>query len=424
MRETAGAAAKKDPMDKVTRGIELDDSHCGRCSICSAICPYDAISVDPETKEVKIDEEKCQFCGICVAACPVKAIEIVYYGYDKLLAKLEGTVAETNAHTLVLMCRGNSPPPCDIMRVLDCEGYTDYIPLRLPCVGRVPTEFILKALTLGLSKIVVFRCEEDFCRFEEGSRIGNQRLLLAKQVLQELGYAADTLEILTRAKKAVYNTDECVGCDKCVFVCPYEAIDVEQLATPKILLDKCVGCGACAMVCPHAAIQVEGFEHDSVAQRLESYGVAAKELKSKNVSPVILVIACQWSEFSALDQSAILPPDQNVFLMEIPCFKGLDPYVVIHALESGFDGVLAIVCSDSDCKLEKGYEIAQQNAIVLQRALRVLKLEEKFSLEKLSPRRVGDFSKRVQSFIDKIVQLERSARSSKLTPGLVRRDEV
>ncbi len=424
MPEKAVAAAKNDPPCEVTRGIELDDHYCGRCSICSAICPYEAISVDPETNEVKIDEEKCQFCGICVAACPVKAIEIVYYGYDKLLAKLEKTAAQTNANTLVLMCRGNSPPPCDIERVLDCEGYKDYIPLRLPCVGRVPTEFILNALALGFSKIVVIRCEEDFCRFEEGSRIGNQRLLLTKQVLRELGYPTDALEILTRAKKAVYNTDECVGCDKCVFVCPYEAIEVDQLATPRILLDKCVGCGACAMVCPHAAIQVEGFEDETVSRRLESYRIAAEELKSKNVSPIILVFACQWSEFSALDQSAILPPDQNVFLMEIPCFKGLDPFLVIQALESGFDGVLAIVCSDSDCKLEKGYEIAKQNSIVLQRALRVLRLEEKFSLEAMSPRRVGDFSARVQSFVNKITQLERSACSPKLKTGQLRRDEV
>lgn len=418
------AAVKKESMTQMTLGIELDDHYCGRCSICSAICPYEAISVDPVTKEVKIDEEKCQFCGICVAACPVKAIEIVYYDYDKLLEKVEKTATETKAKTLVLMCRGNSPPPCDIEKILDSEGYRDYIPLRLPCVGRVPTEFVLKTLALGLSKIVVIRCEEDFCRFEEGSRISNQRLLLTKQVLKELGYPSDALTILTRAKKAVYNTDECVGCDKCVFICPYEAIEVEQLGTPKIILDKCVGCAACALVCPHAAIQVEGFEHETVSRRIESYGIAAKELKSKNVSPIILVFACQWSEFSALDQSEIFSTSQKVFLMEIPCFKGLDPYLVIQALESGFDGVLAIVCADSDCKLEKGYELGKQNTIVLQRALKVLKLEERFDLQTMSPRRVGDFYTHLQSFVDKITQLERSACGPTLKTGTSRRDEV
>lgn len=386
-------------------GIKLNDNYCGRCSICSSLCPYDAISVDAETGEVTIDVEKCQFCGICYSACPVNAIEIVYYDYDTLLKRVEKAVAEKKANTLVLMCRGNSPPTCEVEEILKEEDRDNYIPLRVPCVGRVSAEFIFKTLTFGITKIVAIRCEEDFCRFKQGSKINNRRLLLTNRVLKELGFKDETLKIMTYARKAVYDTDKCVGCDKCVFICPYEAIDVEPLATPKINLDKCVGCGACALVCPHLAIQLEGFEYETVSRRIQRYGAAAKELKSKGVSPFVLVFCCQWSEFSALDQLEIRLFDNKVALMEIPCFKGLDPYHVVEALYSGFDGVLAVVCSDTDCKLEEGYEVAERNATVLQRVLKELNLQERFELYTASPRKVGDFDKHLKMFIEKIGSL-------------------
>lgn len=386
-------------------GIKLDDNYCGRCSICSSICPYEAISVDAETGEVKINVEKCQFCGICYSACPVNAIDIVYYDYDTLLKRVEKAAAERKADTLVLMCRGNSPPTCEINEIVKGASSSNYVPLRVPCVGRIPPEFILKTLTLGITNIFAIRCEEDFCRFKEGSRINNQRLLLTRHVLKELGYRDDVLKVITYARKAVYYTDKCVGCDKCVFICPYEAIDTEPLATPSINADKCVGCGACALVCPHLAIQLEGFEYETVSSRIQRYGAAAKELRSKGISPLILVFCCQWSEFSALDQPEIHIFDNKVVLMEIPCFKGLDPYHVIEALHSGFDGVLAVVCSNEDCKLEKGYDVAERNATVLRRVLKEFDLKERFELYTASPREVGDFNKYLKAFIERIGSL-------------------
>ena len=58
-----------------------------------------------------------------------------------------------------------------------------------------------------------------------------------------------------------------MGCDKCVFICPYEAIKAEPFATPTIVEEECVGCGACALVCPHEAIEVKGFEFEEVVNR-------------------------------------------------------------------------------------------------------------------------------------------------------------
>lgn len=58
---------------------------------------------------------------------------------------------------------------------------------------------------------------------------------------------------------------ECVQeipCNPCVDACPFGAISMEDLnALPKIDYDKCVGCGRCVSVCPGLAIflvKIEG----------------------------------------------------------------------------------------------------------------------------------------------------------------------
>jgi coenzyme F420-reducing hydrogenase delta subunit/ferredoxin len=391
--------------EKGVVGIRVNDDYCGRCLICPPLCPYEAITVDPDTDKVEIDTEKCQFCGICYSACPVNAIEIVYYDYDTLLKHVEKAVAAKEASTLVPMCRGNSPPTCEVENILKDEGKDDYIPLRVPCVGRIPPEFLLRALALGVKNIVAIRCEDDFCRFKEGSKMNNRRMLLTKHVLKELGYREDALKVVTYARKAVYDTERCVGCDKCVFICPYDAIEAEPLATPSIDLDKCVGCGACALVCPHLAIQVEGFEYETMSRRIQRYGKAAQSLRSQGVSPLILVFCCQWSEFSALDKPEAWLLGKRAVLMEIPCFKGLDPYLVVEALHTGFDGVLAVVCSDADCKLEEGYDVAERNAAVLHRVLKELSLQDRFELYTASPRNADEFEERLKAFVDKVGSL-------------------
>ena len=204
------------------------------------------------------------------------------------------------------------------------------------------------------------------------------------------------------ARKAVYFTDKCVGCDKCTFTCPYEAIEAEAFATPKINLDKCVGCGACALVCPHLAIQLKGFEYETMSNLIQRYAKAARKLKTSGIKPIILVFCCQWSEFSALDQPESKLFDNKAVVMEIPCFKGLDPLHVIEALHSGFDGVLAVVCSPEDCKLELGREVAERNATVLQQTLNKLSLQDRFEIYTASPRCVGDFNKKLAAFIQKV----------------------
>ena len=390
--------------EKCVAAIEINQDLCSKCSICHSVCPYEAIKRDPETGKVEIDVQKCQVCGICYSACPAMAVQIVYYDYDSLLKRVETLREKSGSDTLVLMCRGNSPSTGEVKEILRENGLKieNYVPLRVPCAGRIPAEFVFRVLKSGIKKVVSIQCEDNFCRFKQGTRINTRRLFLGRKVLQQLGLEKDAFTVIKYSRKAIYDTEKCVGCDKCVFICPYKAIEAQQLATPKILLDSCMGCGACALVCPYNAIEVKGFEFESV---LKLYMEAAKKLKAQGVSPLVLVFVCQWSEFAALDNPENVLFKKKVMTIEIPCFKALDPVHVVNALENGFDGVMAAVCPTEDCKLQEGKETAERNVAVLKNVLKKMDMQERFELFTVHPRCVGEFEKRFEEFYKRIASM-------------------
>jgi coenzyme F420-reducing hydrogenase delta subunit len=327
-----------------------------------------------------------------------------YYDYDHLMDYIDCVQKKVKAETLVLMCRGNSPSTCEVEDILAEQGVVcgDYVPLRIPCSGRIPTDFVFKAFNSGIKNIVSIQCEDKFCRYKEGTKINARRLQLGKNVLEQLGFDKNALRVVKYSRKAIYDTMKCVGCDKCVFICPYNAIEAQPFATPKILEEECVGCGACALVCPHQAIEVKGFEFENVLKR---YGDSAAQMKAKTRLPALLLFVCQWSEFSALDDPNSAFKGKNAMALEVPCFKAMDPVHIVNALKCGFDGVMGVVCSAEDCKLELGRDTAERNMTVLKDALKKMDLLDRFELFEVSPRCAGDFNQKLEEFYKKIAAL-------------------
>ena len=387
--------------------IKLIDELCSKCSVCYSVCPFEAISRDAETGEVAIQIEKCQVCGLCVSACPSSCIETVYYDYDLLTQYLEAQMKALATGNLVLMCRGSSPPSADVSDVLKEQNLDKFISLRLPCVGRLSPEFYLKALTLGLDKLVIVQCDQDFCRMKQGSENNIRRVKLLQLLLEQSGYGGDVLTIIKNPQRVVYDTEECVGCGKCAFICPYEAIELQSMSTPQVS-DACQGCGACAVICPHIAIQVKGFEYEFSPEIIEDYQAKVAEKKAKGISPVVLVFCCHWSEFSALEKRNHGSVRENVFITEIPCLSKLDPAQVLQALSLGFDGVMAFGHSRDDCLLKEGRDVVESNISILNLILERMNRAHRFELVEGSPRYVGDFDSKLNSFIDRISALTKA----------------
>ncbi|HPD08915.1 MAG TPA: 4Fe-4S binding protein, partial [Methanomassiliicoccales archaeon] len=206
--------------DNCIAAVKVNQDLCSRCKVCYSTCPFEAIRQRPDDGRIEIDIQKCQVCGICYSACPVSAIEMAYYDHAGLLEHVRA--ACPGAETLVMMCRGNSPSSGEVEDILADHGLDvkGYVPMRVPCAGRVPTDLIFNALASGIRNIVSIQCQDGFCRMKEGTRIETRRLLLSKAVLRQLGYPEDAVQVVKYSRKAVWTGHECVGCDKCVFVCP------------------------------------------------------------------------------------------------------------------------------------------------------------------------------------------------------------
>jgi coenzyme F420-reducing hydrogenase delta subunit/ferredoxin len=386
----------------IAPGIKLNEHKCVKCLTCYRVCPFDAIVLTP--KKVNIDIEKCQICGLCASLCPAQVIDPEYYDNDTLIKYVQDKKLELDSETLVIMCRGSTPPSCDIIELLKKECVDKFIPLRLPCVGRVHTEFYLESLLAGIKKIILIQCDDISCRMKKGSENSSVKVEMIREILNEMDHDDNVLTVIENPLKAEYLTDKCVGCDKCVFICPYDAIKAKPLATPEIDLETCRGCGACALICPHLAIQLRGFEYNPSVEAMHKI---KNELESKagKETPKILVYCCQWSEYSELDnvQNGIL--QDNVAIVEIPCANGLDPVQVMDAFRSGFDGVLVVVCADEDCKLKEGRATAEVNFAAIEKTLKNLGMVDRFKIVNHSPRYLGEFDSKLGSFISKISNL-------------------
>ncbi len=73
--------------------------------------------------------------------------------------------------------------------------------------------------------------------------LGGEKTIISKKEIWE-------------SAKASIDYGLCTGCMKCLDVCSFDAMTVED-SRPKIITEFCEGCGACAIVCPPKAISVE-----------------------------------------------------------------------------------------------------------------------------------------------------------------------
>jgi F420-non-reducing hydrogenase iron-sulfur subunit len=368
--------------------VTLNEDHCSRCSVCSAVCPYDALKKDAETGKTVLDIEKCQVCGMCYSTCPSKAIDIIYYDMDSLIRYLERAKQEYKSDTLVIMCKGSAP---DFTAVEKLFGVTKFIPLSVPCVGRIPGEVFLQAILMGIREIYVLACDEDYCRFERGSSVTGRKILALNFMLEQLGYGKDVITLKRNSLKVKVDTDSCIACGNCVFYCPYDAAKLESPGGVSFDLDACRGCGLCVAMCPAFALELENWEKDSIS------GLISK-LSSEMKPPKILVFRCQWAVFPTLNGE--LAP--NIRYIDLPCASRVDTFHILEAFQKGIDGVLIAACSEDDCKQERGSGKAQRSVERLAGRLGQIGLQDRLRFCTVAPRYPEGFKRELEQFSQEI----------------------
>jgi NAD-dependent dihydropyrimidine dehydrogenase PreA subunit len=65
------------------------------------------------------------------------------------------------------------------------------------------------------------------------------------------------LKYLKNTVKLTLDKKKCIGCNRCVEVCPHGVFAVENKKAKIVDLDACMECGACKQNCPVKAIEVK-----------------------------------------------------------------------------------------------------------------------------------------------------------------------
>ncbi|MEM1507032.1 MAG: hydrogenase iron-sulfur subunit [Candidatus Bathyarchaeia archaeon] len=387
------------------KSVKIRDEYCSRCIICSSVCPFEAIYLNREAGEVILDIEKCQVCGICFSACPSSSIDIAYYK----VALLSKYVEKMRKNNLLLMCRGAIIKP-ELKESLKKNGVLDdSAQLHVPCVGRIPPEFLLKTIEAGVKKILIVPCEDDKCRFKVGSDINVSRLVLLQKLLSQIGLDYNALSFVRSSIKAYINKYRCIGCGNCAYTCPNRAIKIVSPGVAQLNEAACSGCGACVSVCPSLAINLEGFENNLILETISKYRPLISEVKIRSGSPVVAVFYCHWANFPAPDEYRAHIKESIVFF-EIPCSSMISPLYILQAFYEGFDGVLVVACKKGECKFERGNELAERHIVALKNLLRQVNLENRLEICFVSPKYLGEIDNQIKLFMDRIASLIEGSR--------------
>jgi len=368
--------------------VKLNDESCSKCALCYSACPFEAIRKEAETGKLFLEIEKCQACAICYSSCPAKAIDIVYYDMSSLARYLENARDEYRSGSLVIACKGSTPSFEDVGKLF---GISEFIPLSVPCVGRIPAEVLLEAIsTMGIKAIYILACDEDYCRFERGSLITRLRVVAVNALLEQLGYGKEVIRFKQRSLKVKADRNKCISCGNCVFYCPYSAAKLEEGAAT-FDLELCRGCGLCVTLCPALALDLEDWEEERISTLIS-------KLSREKTRPNILVMRCQWAVFPELDEEF----DSSVHIIDMPCAGRVDPLHILEAFRQGIDGVLIAACHEEDCGSKRGSKEAQRLTTALKKTLSQIGLEERLHFCSVAPRYPESFREELCRFKERI----------------------
>ena len=175
-------------------GAERIEELCANCLTCVRVCPYD-VPVVNEDGSVSIRSEQCQACGLCLSICPAYAIKFLTPMVEEAAASIEPAVK-------AMLERANGAPA---VLGITC-GYGPFaLPgitgfkadnlalVRYPCVAKIDTLHMLKAVEMGVDGIIVVGCKEDdqaSCPHKDAAGWIQKRIDHVNALLEEMGLGA------------------------------------------------------------------------------------------------------------------------------------------------------------------------------------------------------------------------------------------
>lgn len=161
-------------------GIQINTNQCRNCLTCFRICPHGAIILNDDARPY-IVPEACFSCGLCLSSCPALAIESKDFSdtsYLNLISKNEISIFACERSGALAAKKIEQDDRINIQTV--------------PCVCRISSNLLLKALEAGAKKIILAGCHQDNCQSFKGTQNAQT---LAKQIIQIPGIENGTIVV-------------------------------------------------------------------------------------------------------------------------------------------------------------------------------------------------------------------------------------
>lgn len=196
---------------------------------------------------------------------------------------------------------------------------------------------------------------------------------------------------------------KCAFCLNCVRVCPYGVPVITDSSRIDIRFDQCQGCGICFPACPGDAI---GFRMLGVAEIQPRIKVAIDQAKSRNGSPVVLILYCDFDAYDVTNlRQKMKEKHAGKALVGIPCLAKLKALDLMRAFEYGADGVLVIGCPNKECTYQDGEFWGKRRVTEAKKLLHELGLAERLDIQFLTGLNLDQFDTAVTEFAVKIKKL-------------------
>ncbi len=231
---------------------------------------------------------------------------------------------------------------------------------------------------------------------------------LCTRVCQDCGPGAISTLWRGMDKKIAPNPEgfgqDCTGCRACAYICPTDAIPMEQkdqvlkiwnreFVIPVCTVDpeRCRGCGICEEVCPFSVPRsAMKYNHETIAsippEACLGCGICAGACPTGAISQrqneQIDALPDLFTSFDLPDRDLVFacsrsPFNENEDLIRVSCIGSVDPATLLAALAGGARSV-SLMCRDrSSCPFCQGGEQGEEQVKLLKELLQLVGLDEK-----------------------------------------------